>query len=49
MTSSYFVRGAVLAAAVWVALGLLRFKPWQRDATAAGNRDAVAVGFLPVT
>ncbi len=49
MTSAYIVRGTVLVAAVWIALGLLRFKPWQRQAPTAGDRETIAVGFLPVT
>jgi hypothetical protein len=37
--------GVVVALAV---LGLLRFKPWQRDGSSA-VRQQLHVGFLPVT
>jgi hypothetical protein len=51
------IRGAVIVLAVWVALGLLRYKPWQSDGApgtiAAGasarGRETLQVGFLPVT
>ena len=49
MSNSSIIRGAVLAAAVWVALGLLRFKPWQRADASGGERQRLTVGFLPVT
>ncbi len=44
-----WVLGAVLVIAV---LGLARFKPWQRGGgaeEAAGGRERLNVGFLPVT
>ena len=39
---------------VIVALGLLRYKPWQRDARQTAGlpeeaREKLSVGFLPVT
>lgn len=43
------IRGIVLAAAIWIVLGLLRFKPWQRVESATRGREAIQVGFLPVT
>jgi len=49
MLTSSVVRGAVLAVAVWVALGVLRFKPWKRHEFSHGERQALKIGFLPVT
>lgn len=43
------IRGIGLAAAVWIILGLLRFKPWQRVEGATRGRETIQVGFLPVT
>jgi len=43
------VRGVLLAIAVWVVLGLLRFKPWQRVEKTSAGRESIQVGFLPVT
>jgi hypothetical protein len=53
------LRGAVIALAVWAALGLLRFKPWVPDpnrvkesggpSATADGRERLRVGFLPVT
>jgi len=50
-TSVKIILGVIAAIAV---LGLLRFKPWQRDQSTqsteiAGGRASLNVGFLPVT
>ncbi|MCC2669129.1 MAG: hypothetical protein K0Q72_1600 [Armatimonadetes bacterium] len=49
MRRGAIVRGVVLALAVWVVLGVLRFKPWKRPERLAAGRETLQVGFLPVT
>ena len=53
MQGSSAFRGVLITAIVVAALAVLRFKPWQRAATApgesAGGRAMLRVGFLPVT
>ncbi len=53
MLRSPFVRWALGAVAIVVALGLMRLQPWSRRAAQApasqAAREVLAVGFLPVT
>jgi NitT/TauT family transport system substrate-binding protein len=54
MMKSPAMRWGIGAVAVVAALGLLRFKPWQREPASvttgpAAARETLAVGFLPVT
>lgn len=49
MPTGSLIRGAMLAIGVWIALGLLRFKPWVRADASAVAKETLAVGFLPVT
>jgi hypothetical protein len=56
MFRSSTARAVIIAAAILIALGVLRYKPWQHPGaggqTAAlpeGARPELAVGFLPVT
>ena len=53
MLRSTSARWTLIALAVIVTLGVLRFKPWQlfgRDsATSSRTREELRVGFLPVT
>ena len=48
MFSSSVVRWGLGLLVLVAALGLMRFKPWQRGGT-AGAREQLQVGFLPVT
>ena len=49
MRRGTIIRGVVLALAVWVGLGVLRFKPWKKVEHVAHGREQLKVGFLPVT
>jgi hypothetical protein len=49
MRRGAIIRGVVLALAVWIALGVLRFKPWKHVERVARGRELLQVGFLPVT
>jgi hypothetical protein len=57
MFRSSTARAAAVAAVILLALGLLRYKPWQRSGAPGGGsspvttgaRPQLAVGFLPVT
>jgi hypothetical protein len=57
MFRSSTARAAAIAAVILIALGVLRYKPWQHPAATggsssrvtAGARPDLAVGFLPVT
>jgi hypothetical protein len=49
MRRGAFLRGVVAALAIWIALGVLRFKPWRQTNTYSKDRTTIQVGFLPVT
>jgi hypothetical protein len=58
MFRSSTARAAAIAAVILIALGVLRYKPWQRPGAAGdgpspvtpvGERPQLTVGFLPVT
>ena len=51
MLTASVLRGILVVLGCWAALGVLRYKPWVREETAArgGQRQVLKVGFLPVT